>query len=124
MPPEPLPRNEDCYLARTAPGANYFGGLMKGLGGGYLLSPAGGIGRKSLLTLGNAGGVYFLDGIAANGFFSSFFGAASPFKDRLTCLTKKIMATIQSPMSADSSSRRPKAVRKNVAMAKIIPNTG
>ncbi len=81
---------------------DYFGGLIKGLGGGYLLSPSGGIGRKSLLTLGNAGGVYFFDGIEASGFFSSFLGAVSPFMNRTTCLIKKIIPTIQSPMIADS----------------------
>jgi hypothetical protein len=53
---------------------------MKGLGGGYLLSPFGGIGRKSLLTRGSAGGVYFFDGIEASGFFCSFLGAGPPLK--------------------------------------------
>jgi hypothetical protein len=61
------------------PFKDYLGGLIKGLGGGYLLSPAGGIGRKSLLTRGSAGGVYFFDGIDANGFLSGFLGACSPF---------------------------------------------
>ena len=81
---------------------DYFGGLIKGLGGGYLLSPSGGMGRKSLLTLGNAGGVYFGDGIEANGFFSGFLGACSPFINRTTCLRKKMIPTIHSPIIADS----------------------
>ncbi len=93
---------------------------MKGLGGGYLLSPAGGIGEKSLLTLGNAGGVYFFSGRAPNGFFSSFFGTVSPFMNRFTCLAKKIIATIHSPTTADSSKRRPAAVRKSVVTQKRI----
>ena len=96
---------------------------MKGLGGGYLLSPAGGIGEKSLLTLGSAGGVYFFPGSAANGFFTSFLGAASPFKNRLTCLAKKMIATIHSPTTADSSKRRPAAARKKVVTQKRIPKT-
>src|SRR5580704_15077010 len=63
----------------------YLGGLIKGLGGGYLLSPSGGIGRKSLLTRGSAGGVYFGEGSEASGFFTSFFGAASPLINRTRC---------------------------------------
>ena len=67
MPPEPIARRESVReMAKVC--ADYFGGLIKGLGGGYLLSPAGGMGRKSLLTRGSAGGVYFLDGIEASAF--------------------------------------------------------
>ncbi|HEY6387900.1 MAG TPA: hypothetical protein VIX91_19660 [Candidatus Acidoferrum sp.] len=66
------------------------------------MSPSGGIGRKSLLTLGNAGGVYFFDGIDANGFFPSFLGAGSPLMNWTVCLIKKTIPTIQSPTTADS----------------------
>lgn len=66
------------------------------------MSPSGGMGRKSLLTLGNAGGVYFCEGMEANGFFSGFFGAVSPFMNRTICLRKKRIPTIQSPIIADS----------------------
>lgn len=52
---------------------------MKGLGGGYRLSPLGGRGEKSLLTRGNAGGVYFSGFEAAGLGFSIFLGACSPF---------------------------------------------
>ena len=81
MPREPTAHRGKCRRGCKMLFAVYFGGLMKGLGGGYLLSPAGGIGRKSLLTRGSAGGVYFFDGIEANGFFSTFLGAGSPFKN-------------------------------------------
>ncbi|HKN77230.1 MAG TPA: hypothetical protein VJW94_18785 [Candidatus Acidoferrum sp.] len=104
--------------------ADYFGGLIKGLGGGYLLSPAGGIGRKSLLTLGKAGGVYFFEGSDAKGFFSAFFGAGSPFTNRTTCRTQKRMPTIQIPMTADSYKVKSKPVRKIVTTKKRIPNAG
>jgi hypothetical protein len=104
--------------------ADYFGGLIKGLGGGYLLSPFGGMGRKSLLTLGSAGGVYFFDGIEASGFFSSFLGACSPFTNRTTCLTKNTIPTIHSPIIPASEKLKPKAVRKNVVTTNKIPKTG
>jgi hypothetical protein len=82
--------------------SDYFGGLIKGLGGGYLLSPAGGMGEKSLLTRGKAGGVYGFTGWTTASFFASFLGAASPFMNRRTCRTEKTIATIQSPTIADS----------------------
>lgn len=66
------------------------------------MSPSGGIGRKSLLTLGKAGGVYFFDGIDASGSLSSFLGAGAPFMYCTACLTKKMIPTIQSPTIADS----------------------
>src|ERR1700722_4565762 len=101
---------------------DYFGGLIKGLGGGYLLSPAGGIARKSLLTRGSAGGVYFCDGRDANGFLSIFLGAGVPFMYCTSCLAKKITPTTHRPITAASSQRRPKAARTIVTTAKRIPN--
>src|SRR5580704_3621920 len=103
---------------------DYFGGLIKGLGGGYLLSPAGGIGRKSLLTRGSAGGVYFCGGKDANGFLSSFLGAGAPFKYCTSCLAKKIRPTIHKRTTADSSQRRPNAARINTTTTKRIPRKG
>ena len=78
------------------------------------MSPAGGIGEKSLLTLGSAGGVYFFSGSDANGFFSSFLAAASPFMNRFTCLTKKMIPMIQSATTAASSRRSPNSISENV----------
>ena len=88
------------------------------------MSPFGGMGRKSLLTLGSAGGVYFFEGIDASGFFSSFLGAGSPFTNRTTCLMKKMLPTIHSPIIPDSYKLKPKAVRKNVATTNKIPKAG
>src|ERR1700676_362329 len=106
------------------PVKDYLGGLIKGLGGGYRLSPSGGIGRKSLLTLGSAGGVYFCGGKDANGFFSSFLEAGAPLMYCTSCLTKKIMPTTQRPTTADSSQRRPKDARTNMTRTKRIPKKG
>jgi hypothetical protein len=97
---------------------------MKGLGGGYRLSPAGGMGRKSLLTRGSAGGVYFFDGIEANGFFSSFLGDGSSLKNRATCRTKKIIPTTHSPTTPASSQRIPNADAKNHTTKNKIPKKG
>lgn len=88
----------------------YFGGRMNGLGGGYRLSPAGGIGEKSLLTLGSAGGVYFLGsedkGLAlASAFLATLDVPVSPFMYRLICRATKRIAPIQSAMTAASSNR-------------------
>lgn len=124
MPAEPIAPREKYRRLGKILFKDYLGGLINGLGGGYLLSPSGGIGRKSLLTLGNAGGVYFFDGIDAIGSFSSFLGAGAPFMYCATCLTKNMIPTTQSPITPDSSQRRPNAARKNVTAAKRIPKKG
>ena len=88
------------------------------------MSPAGGMGRKSLLTRGSAGGVYFFEGMEAKGFFNSFLGAGSSLKNRITCFTQKIIPTTHSPITPDSSQRRPKAMAKNVIKTNRIPKKG
>ena len=97
---------------------------MKGLGGGYRLSPAGGIARKSLLTRGSVGGVYLLGGMDASGFFSAFFGAGSSLINRTTCLAKKTIPATQSPTTPASSHRMPNAEAKNHTAQNTIPKKG
>lgn len=97
---------------------------MNGLGGGYLLSPAGGIGEKSLLTRGWVGGVYFLGVWSMSTLFSSFLGAGSFFTYRTTCLMKKAIPAIHNPMTIDSYGLRPNPISRNDEPAKSTPRKG
>lgn len=97
---------------------------MNGLGGGYLLSPAGGIGEKSLLTRGCVGGVYFFGVWSMSTLFSSFLGAGSFFTYRTTCLMKKAIPAIHNPMTIDSYGLRPKPISRNDEPAKSTPRKG
>ena len=97
---------------------------MNGLGGGYLLSPAGGIGEKSLLTRGCVGGVYFFGVWSMSTLFSAFLGAGSFLTYRMTCLMKKAIPAIHSPMTVDSYGLRPKPISRKVETAKSIPRKG